>query len=502
LTDEFQINNRKAKSIKANRKESDASDKLKISPKEMAKARYALPFPDTEEIRKAFEILKARLSSAPVLMHPDFEQEFILYTDVCRKGIGARLYQVSLEDNKLYPILFISRQLKDAETRYLATELKCLELVWSLPKLQHYIDGAKLKIYTDHAALKWIWNVKATVNSCLFHRALLLNPLRDKITIIHRPGRFHANADALSRFPSSSSSPSSFNVNLVHVDNDWQEELWSGYNSDRHFKNIVLRLVRRTQNVSVDEQTAPVADSTTSKATPTDTSNSNLTADALTSAQTSASDPSTPTPMSDRSNPMHVDTAAFHPQADGQSEWTNATVKIALRCFLGGDENLYPKWTEYLPIIELEYNNIPQASTNISPNDLHFAIHPRGIPDVLSPLDSRSSESTETLAGDLQNRRSDARDSILAAQRKQKELYDSKRRDFQFKVGDLALLRFHRFGSGYKPPSLHHHKIAPISTSICILEKLSPLWSERVTFEGKRLVVGTEINRTEFSLAS
>jgi len=168
------VSNRKAKSIKAKRKE---SDKPKISPKEMAKARYALPFPDTEEIRKAFEILKARLSSAPVLIHPDFDREFILYTDACRKGIGAGLYQVSLEDNKLHPILFISRQLKDAETRYSATELECLGLVWSLHKLQHYVDGAKLMIYTDHAALKWIWNAKATVNSRLFRWALLLNPL-------------------------------------------------------------------------------------------------------------------------------------------------------------------------------------------------------------------------------------------------------------------------------------------------------------------------------------
>jgi len=36
-------------------------------------------------------------------------------------------------------------------------------------------------------------------------------------------------------------------------------------------------------------------------------------------------------------------TAAFHPQADSQSEWTNATVEIVLRCFLGSDIDLYPK---------------------------------------------------------------------------------------------------------------------------------------------------------------
>ena len=104
----FTINNCKTKSIKANRKESDIVDKSRISSKEIAKARYVLPFPDTEEIRKAFEILKARLSSAPMLIHLDFDREFILYTDTYRKGIEAGLYQVSLEDNKLHLIFFIS----------------------------------------------------------------------------------------------------------------------------------------------------------------------------------------------------------------------------------------------------------------------------------------------------------------------------------------------------------------------------------------------------------
>jgi len=109
-------------------------------------------------------------------------------------------------------------------------------------------------------------------------------------------------------------------------------------------------------------------------------------------------------------------TAAFHPQADGQSERTNATVEIALHCFLGGDIDLYPKWTEYLPIIELEYNNIPQASTNITPNDLRFTMCPRGILDALLPNDTHSLEPTESLTENLQNRHSETCDSIIAAQ--------------------------------------------------------------------------------------
>ena len=112
-------------------------------------------------------------------------------------------------------------------------------------------------------------------------------------------------------------------------------------------------------------------------------------------------------------------TTAFHPQADGQSEKTNATVKIALRCLLHGNEDSYSKWPDYLPILELEYNNLPNASTNEAPNDLRFALRPRGIPDLLSPISNTAlstSDTAQSMIDDLKNRRSDTCDAILHAQ--------------------------------------------------------------------------------------
>jgi hypothetical protein len=128
---------------------------IKLSPKEYAKLRSNSTYPDKPEIRQAFQTLKDALSNALVLIHPDFDKEFILYSDACRTGIAASLYQVA-DDGKEHPVLFISPGLTDAETRYSATELECLALVWSLHKLEHYVDGAKLKLYTDHSVLKWI----------------------------------------------------------------------------------------------------------------------------------------------------------------------------------------------------------------------------------------------------------------------------------------------------------------------------------------------------------
>lgn len=173
------------------------------------------PYPDKEEIRETFRRLKVALTTAPTLIHPNFDKEFILYTDACRKGIAGSLYQVA-DDGKEHPILFISRGLAESKTGYSATELECYSVVWCLNKLEHYVDGSKLKLHTDHAALKWIWDIKSTVNSRLFKWSLILNPLRDKVTIIHRPGRLHNNVDPLSRYPS----PMSNSINLLHVESE------------------------------------------------------------------------------------------------------------------------------------------------------------------------------------------------------------------------------------------------------------------------------------------
>jgi hypothetical protein len=196
------------------------------------------PYPDTPEMRKAFQQLKDALSTAPVLIHPDFNRGFTLYTDACRKGIAGALHQISADDKKEHPVLFISRTLKPAEKNYSSTEIECLAIVWCLHKLEHYVDGARLTLYTDHSALKWIWDMKSTVNARLFKWSLLLNPLRHKVTIVHRPGRFHNNVDPLSRNPISNS------VTLSYLDESWIDRLWLGYQNDAYFRRILNQLLK------------------------------------------------------------------------------------------------------------------------------------------------------------------------------------------------------------------------------------------------------------------
>lgn len=168
-------------------------------------------------------------------------------------------------------------------------------------------------------------------------------------------------------------------------------------------------------------------------------------------------------------------TAAFHPAADGQSERTNQTVEIMLRCFIAGDLEKYPLWTDWLPVIESEYNATPHHTTGFSPNRLRYCMDLKGIPDLASTSDPIASQEGRDLADELLNRRDEVRDSISVAQRKMKRLTDQHRSKKEFEVGDLVLIKYSRLGPGYRPPRSHRHKIAPTSTPVRIIEKLSPL---------------------------
>ncbi|MBW0489577.1 hypothetical protein O181_029292 [Austropuccinia psidii MF-1] len=89
-------------------------------------------FEITKERRDAYERSKDELTNAPVLIFPDFELPFKLYTDsACSQFLGAALHQRQIVDGEPREgvICYISRQLKDSEATYGATQTECLCLV-------------------------------------------------------------------------------------------------------------------------------------------------------------------------------------------------------------------------------------------------------------------------------------------------------------------------------------------------------------------------------------
>ena len=81
----------------------------------------------TEEQQSAFEKLKNKLITAPIVQYSDFNKPFFLFTDTSTTGLEAVLAQ---KDGKLkHVIAYASRTLNPAEKNYATTELECLAII-------------------------------------------------------------------------------------------------------------------------------------------------------------------------------------------------------------------------------------------------------------------------------------------------------------------------------------------------------------------------------------
>ncbi|KAJ4440581.1 hypothetical protein ANN_08726 [Periplaneta americana] len=149
-----------------------------------------------EREQNSFEMLQAKLSSAPLLQYPDFTKPFIITTNASGYAIGAILSQGKLGQDK--PISYANRTLIQAELHYTTTEKELLAVVWACKHFRPYVFGGKFQIVTDHKGLIWIFNVKDP-SSRLIRWKLLLEEY--DYEIVHRAGKRHCNADSLSRNP-------------------------------------------------------------------------------------------------------------------------------------------------------------------------------------------------------------------------------------------------------------------------------------------------------------
>ena len=107
----------------------------------------------TTECESAFNHLKCCLITAPELVYPDFDRNFVLETDASILGLGAILSQVQ-DDGKLHPLAYSSFSLSKSEKNYIVTELETLAVVWGITHFRYYLYGHQVTVYTDHAAVK------------------------------------------------------------------------------------------------------------------------------------------------------------------------------------------------------------------------------------------------------------------------------------------------------------------------------------------------------------
>lgn len=84
----------------------------------------------TKERNDAFETLKKRLSTVPVLEVPDFSVPFCLQIDASKYSLCAVLIQII--DGKEDIIAYASRTLNKVELNYSVTEKQYLSVVWGI----------------------------------------------------------------------------------------------------------------------------------------------------------------------------------------------------------------------------------------------------------------------------------------------------------------------------------------------------------------------------------
>ena len=106
----------------------------------------------------AFERLKEKLITAPVLIVPDWNEPFEIMCDSSDYAIGAVLGQ---RREKIFrAIYYSSRTLNEAQENYTTTEKEMLAVVYSCDKFRPYIIGSRVIIYTDHAAIRYLFEKK------------------------------------------------------------------------------------------------------------------------------------------------------------------------------------------------------------------------------------------------------------------------------------------------------------------------------------------------------
>lgn len=154
------------------------------------------------EQEEAFQHSKQWLKSAKVLVPYSADRELVLACDASPYGVGAVLSHV-MQDGSEKPLGFMSRTLTPAEKRYSQLDKEGLAIMFGIKRFHKYIYGRTFTICTDHQPLISLFHEKKAVPQMGSPRvqrwAVLLRAYEYRM--VYKPGKDHANADALSRLP-------------------------------------------------------------------------------------------------------------------------------------------------------------------------------------------------------------------------------------------------------------------------------------------------------------
>ncbi|RDX84547.1 Retrovirus-related Pol polyprotein, partial [Mucuna pruriens] len=145
---------------------------------------------------EAFQELKNRFTSAPILQAPNWDLPFELMCDTSNSALGAVLGQRTGVGQPMHVIAYASRTMDSAQQNYTTIEKELLAIVFALDKFFSYFLGSKIIVFFDHVALRYLLK-KPDAKPRLIRWMLLLQEFN--IEIRDKKGAKNSVADHLSR---------------------------------------------------------------------------------------------------------------------------------------------------------------------------------------------------------------------------------------------------------------------------------------------------------------
>ena len=147
-----------------------------------------------QSCRSAFKEIKSNLEIAPIMLTPNWNNDFEIMCDASDCAMGAVLRQ---KTEKIFKaIYYASKTFNEAQENYTTTEKEMLAMVFACEKFRPYILGFHVIIHTNHAAIKYLM-AKKEAKPRLIKWVLLLQEY--DLEIKDKKGSDNVIADHLSR---------------------------------------------------------------------------------------------------------------------------------------------------------------------------------------------------------------------------------------------------------------------------------------------------------------
>ncbi|KAE9209092.1 hypothetical protein PF004_g16572 [Phytophthora fragariae] len=117
------------------------------------------PSTDLSAAKASFAELKRKVVEAPILRHFDSVKDVHVMLFANEWALSSTLMQ--LHDDKLHPVRFCCRVLKDNEVNYQPAEKEVLALLQLLKVCYTLVVGKTIHVYTRFSTLEWVFNSKS-----------------------------------------------------------------------------------------------------------------------------------------------------------------------------------------------------------------------------------------------------------------------------------------------------------------------------------------------------